>query len=67
MITLTSSDLKFIIGALNNAANEYAGYVNSTQASGLKRIYAMQMERSKTLADTLQAALDKSAKRIAVK
>lgn len=67
MTTLTRSDLQYIIGALNNAAEEYAAAINAAQESGLKRIYAMQMERNKHLADTLRKTLDTNAKRIAIK
>ena len=67
MNDLTRSDLQYIIGALNNAARTYAEEIQTLQASGLKRIYAMQMERNQALADKLQAALDKGAKRITIK
>lgn len=66
MKTLTKNDLQYIIGALNHAAEEYSKALNEVQASGLKRIYAMQLERNQALAATLQDALDKGAKRIAI-
>ena len=67
MTTLTRNDVQYIIGALNHAAEDYAKNIDSVQASGLKRIYAMQRERSQTLAAALEAALDKGAKRITIK
>ena len=66
MITLTKNDLFYLVGALNHAAEEYAASIGTVQESGLKRIYAMQQERNQQLADTLQKALDKGAKRIAI-
>ena len=66
METLTRSDVQYIIGALHNAADEYARAIDSVQAGGLKRIYAMQLERNQSLAAKLQATLDKGAKRLAI-
>ena len=67
MTTLSRNDLQYIIGALNNAAEEYAAAINAAQESGLKRIYAMQMERNRHLAAVLRQTLDTDAKRIAIK
>lgn len=67
MTTLTRSDVQYIVGALNNAARSYAESIQTVHESGLKRIYAMQMERNQALAAALQSALDKGAKRIEIK
>lgn len=66
MITLTKNDLFYLVGALNHAAEEYAAAIGTVQESGLKRIYAMQQERNQQLADILQKALNKNARRIAI-
>ena len=66
MITLSRNDLQYIIGALHNAADEYSNAVKTVEESGLKRIYAMQMERNQQLAANLQQALETGAKRIAI-
>lgn len=66
MKTLTKNDVQFIIGALNHAADEYTKAIDSVEESGLKRIYAMQLERNQALASALQFALDTGAKRIAI-
>lgn len=66
MKTLTKNDVQFIIGALNHAAEEYSKAIDSVEESGLKRIYAMQLERNQALASILQFALDTGAKRIAI-
>ena len=66
MKTLTRNDIQYIIGALNHASDEYAKAIDSVEESGLKRIYSMQLERNQALAATLQDALDKGAKRIAI-
>ena len=66
MKTLTRNDVQYIIGALNHAAESYAEHIDHTEESGLKRIYAMQMERNRSLAATLESALSTGAKRIAI-
>lgn len=66
MKTLTKNDIQYIIGSLNYTSDEYAKAIDSVEESGLKRIYAMQLERNQALAATLQDALDKGAKRIAI-
>ena len=66
MKTLTKNDVRYIIGALNHAAEEYSKAIDSVEESGLKRIYGMQLERNQALASVLQFALDTGAKRIAI-
>lgn len=66
MKTLTKNDIQYILGALNHAAEEYSKAIDSVDESGLKRIYGMQLERNQALAATLQDALNKGAKRIAI-
>ena len=66
IIKLTKSDVQFMIGALNCAADEYAKAIETVQESGLKRIYGMQLERNQHLVSVLEKALETNAKRISI-
>lgn len=69
MQSLYKNDLRFIANTLKGVMDECKTEMDSIPDSegGTKRVYAMQIERSQRIIDTLQKAFDTNAKRIAIK